>query len=236
MGILPKGGADQDGFARAVAALTAAVGGSDDLCGPFLAAVPVSGAVISTLGNPLGTQTVCATSELAARVDEIQIDFGEGPCWDARRTGRLVSIPDLASEVGGEWPNIRTELRELGIGSIHAFPLAVGPLTVGSVDIYSMVASTLHPLEVANVTSLSAIAARQVLRRAQEDAESSDEQMPGGPYSRREVHQASGMVAAQLNITVDDALVVLRGHAFAEGTSVRDVAEEVVGRRLDFGV
>jgi hypothetical protein len=40
------------------------------------------------------------------------------------------------------------------------------------------------------------------------------------------------MVAAQLRIDVDDALLVLRGHAFAHGRTVREVANDVVERRL----
>jgi hypothetical protein len=35
--------------------------------------------------------------------------------------------------------------------------------------------------------------------------------------SRREIHQATGMVLAQLNIAVDDAALLLRAHAFASG-------------------
>ena len=51
---------------------------------------------------------------------------------------------------------------------------------------------------------------------------------------RAEVHQASGMVAAQLDITVGQALVRLRAHAFGNGRNLTDVAHDVVGRRLRF--
>jgi hypothetical protein len=42
------------------------------------------------------------------------------------------------------------------------------------------------------------------------------------------------MVVAQMGIAAPDALLVLRGHAFATGRPLRDVAEDVVGRTLDF--
>jgi AmiR/NasT family two-component response regulator len=48
------------------------------------------------------------------------------------------------------------------------------------------------------------------------------------------VHQAAGMVAVQLGIGVADALVRLRAHAFATGTPLHKLAEEVVDRRLRF--
>ena len=49
------------------------------------------------------------------------------------------------------------------------------------------------------------------------------------------VHQASGMVAAQLNITVTQALIRLPGRAFGDGRRLKDVAMDVVARRLRFG-
>ena len=49
---------------------------------------------------------------------------------------------------------------------------------------------------------------------------------------RAEVHQASGMVSAQLGVGVAEALVRLRAHAYAEGRPLADVAADVVTRRL----
>lgn len=40
------------------------------------------------------------------------------------------------------------------------------------------------------------------------------------------------MVSAQLGVSIEEAFVRLRGHAFADGRTLRDLAGEVVGRRL----
>ncbi len=48
------------------------------------------------------------------------------------------------------------------------------------------------------------------------------------------VHQASGMVAAQLGVSVRDALVRLRAYAFGNDRSLSEVAKEVVDRKLRF--
>lgn len=227
-------GDDPHAFASAFAQLTGADASGRDLCGPFVRAVGLSGGVISTLGPPLGSQTVCASSPVAARIDEIQIDLGEGPCWEALRTRRPVLEPDLRHRGGEAWPGAREALRQLEVGSLFAFPLFVGPLSVGVVDLYSDEPRVLSSTEVEDVTALATIAAKQVLRRALDDLESIDDGMAPGPYSQREVHQASGMVAAQLGVAVADALVVLRGHAFATGHSVREVAADVIARRTVF--
>jgi hypothetical protein len=47
-----------------------------------------------------------------------------------------------------------------------------------------------------------------------------------------EVHQATGMVSVQLGVSLDEAFVRLRAHAFAEELPLRTVAGEIVtGRR-----
>jgi len=51
---------------------------------------------------------------------------------------------------------------------------------------------------------------------------------------RAEVHQAAGMISVQLGVSLTDALVALRAHAYAEGRSTWEVAADVVARRLSF--
>jgi len=48
------------------------------------------------------------------------------------------------------------------------------------------------------------------------------------------VHQASGMVAAQLGVSVAQALIRLRGYAFGHAVPLREVAQDVVARTLRF--
>ena len=225
---------DRLAFVDALAHLTGATGPGDDLCGPFVGALGVTGAVISTLGDPLGSQTVCASDRVAARIDEIQIDLGEGPCWEAMRTRRPVLETDLHNAGGDRWPGAREALRQLEVGALFAFPLFVGQLSIGSVDLYSGTPGPLSPTGLEDGAVLASVAARHVLRRALDDMDGIEDGMAGGLFSRREQHQASGMVAAQLQISVDDALVVLRGHAYATGRSVRVVAADVVARRVSF--
>lgn len=46
------------------------------------------------------------------------------------------------------------------------------------------------------------------------------------------VHQAAGMLSAQIEVTVAEALVRLRAHSFAVERTLSAVAADVVGRRL----
>jgi hypothetical protein len=52
--------------------------------------------------------------------------------------------------------------------------------------------------------------------------------------SRAEVYQAVGMISVQLGVTLEEAMVRLRAHAFAASTPLGDVAGDVVSRLLRF--
>jgi AmiR/NasT family two-component response regulator len=63
---------------------------------------------------------------------------------------------------------------------------------------------------------------------------------PGGSWldhshsSRAEIHQATGIVLAQLGVSAQQALARMRGYAFVEQRLLIDVARDVVSRRLQF--
>lgn len=227
--------ADRD-LSRAVVALH----GRDadgDLCAPFLDVLPVTGVAISTVGNPFGSETVCASNDAAARLDEIQLDLGEGPCWEAIRTGAPVIVPDVQGTTTRQWPVALQGMQATGLGAVFAFPMQLGTLNIGAIDLYTNVASPLSAEHQGRAVALTTAVSRRVLRQALERAESDAEGHPGldaGRYSRREVHQASGMLAAQTGADVDDALLILRGHAYAAGRTVRNLAADVVTKVVDF--
>ena len=51
---------------------------------------------------------------------------------------------------------------------------------------------------------------------------------------RAEIHQATGIVLAQLGVSAPQALARMRGYAFVEQRLLIDVARDVVSRRLQF--
>jgi hypothetical protein len=55
-----------------------------------------------------------------------------------------------------------------------------------------------------------------------------------GGTDRIVIHQATGMIAVQLDDTTANALARLRAAAFASGRSIYDIARDVVERRVRF--
>ncbi|WP_349898245.1 GAF and ANTAR domain-containing protein [Parafrigoribacterium soli] len=199
---------------------------------PFLALLPVSGAAVSTVGKLLGSETVSASDDLALRVDELQFDLGEGPCWDAMNQGRPVLMPDIRAS-RGRWPAFSAAILECEVASLFAFPLVVGPLKIGAVDLYSIGATTLDTAQTEQAATMANAVGRHVLRRAL-DTVGGDFDDVGTAHSRRLIHQATGMVLAQLRIPGDDARLVIQGHAFAAGRPMMEVAQEIIDGKLEF--
>jgi hypothetical protein len=225
-----------DQSASLAAALDAVERSADDptsFCQAFLQMFPVSGAAVSTVGDLLGSETVSASDEVAARVDELQFDLGEGPCWDAMRSARPVLIPDLRGQPAHVWPAFSAAIAEQDVGALFAFPLRVGPLRIGAVDLYAVDAANLSTVETQQASAMAAAVGRHVLRRALNTV-GGDYEDTGNVFSRRVIHQATGMVMAQLRIPSDDARLVIQGHAFAASRPMMSIAEDIVERRLNF--
>ncbi len=52
--------------------------------------------------------------------------------------------------------------------------------------------------------------------------------------TRSQIHQATGMIVAQVGVRAEDAMALLRGQAFARNTSLLEVAQDILERRINF--
>jgi hypothetical protein len=223
-----------DGYASALDALRQAESRPEAFAQPFLDVLPISGAAVSTLGAFLGSETLSATDDLAARLDELQFDLSEGPCWQAVARKRPVLEPALLSPAHKDWPTFAAAAADQGVRSMFAFPLIVGALPVGAVDLYSIPEVSLTNEQCKQAIAMSEIIGRHVLRKAIREGELADEDAEPGGFSRRVVHQATGVVIAQLQVSADDARLIIQGHAFAAGRPMKEIAREILNGAVTF--
>jgi len=222
-----------DSFASALAILEQSAGRRDRYSDTFLRVFPVAGAAVSTLGHVLGSEIVSASSPTAGRLDELQLDLGEGPCWDALRLGEPISEPDLAgAKASQRWPAFAVAARDLSAASIFAFPVAVGPLRLGAVDLFATKRLELSPSQARQATAMAKVIGRHLLGAAIEATEEDGQRT--SRLSRRVVHQATGVVLAQLNTSPEDAESLIQAHAFSHGRPMAEVATDVIEGRLRF--
>lgn len=205
------------------------------LCSPFVEALGVGGASIVVVGLSGHQVTICTTDSRAARLETFQFELGDGPHWDVLRSGVPVLIPNLATSNHLPWPLFVDAARALDVAAVFAFPMTIGAAIIGAVDLYCLTPRRLDAHQVSLASSMASRIASAAVRMATGMATA-----PGStdtastPALRREVHQATGMLQAQLNTTATDAFARLRAHAFSTGQPVERVARDVVSKRLDF--
>ncbi|MDX8052780.1 GAF and ANTAR domain-containing protein [Lentzea sp. BCCO 10_0798] len=201
-----------------------------------LSALPVSGVAVAlmTADGPSGV-VLAATDEQARHGEELQFALGEGPCVEASRSGRPVLQPDVETAGSARWPQYGAAVLDAGVRAVFAFPLRVGAIRVGVLDLYRDTPGQLGSLEVADAQAFADAATVMVLHLQEHDGRDGTHSALGGPIDgQAEVHQATGMISVQLGVSLAEALLRLRAHAYAAGRTVSAVAADVVNRRMSF--
>jgi hypothetical protein len=154
---------------------------------------------------------------------------------DAYHDDRPVSEPDLRDPATPRWLAFTGPAVDAGVRAVFGFPLQVGAVRLGALNLYCDAPGSLTDAQHGDAMLMAGIVA-QALLLLQAGA------TPGSVASELEanadfqyvVHQASGMVAAQLDSTVGRALIRMRAYAFGNDRTLTDVARAVVGRELRF--
>jgi len=222
----------------ATAKLTAGSDGTlpSALCTACAVAVPVSGVGLALMSERGHEGLIAATDGPATAMEELQFSLGEGPCVDASTTGRPVLQPDLGRTGPQRWPGFGPAALEAGIGAIFAFPLQVGRIRLGVLDLYRDTPGVLTPDQLRESLSYADAAATVLLQlqaRQPLDGELHPDLIDPA-QNLAEVHQATGMIAVQATVGLAEALLLLRGHAFSSERNILAVAADVLRRQLRF--
>lgn len=225
--------------------------GTDDralaqrICRACIAGLDVDGAVLSLLTATVSRTTLWASDATAELIEELQFTLNEGACMEAATTGRPVLVPDLHhSTETARWPMFAAAVAEqTKVRALFALPLQWGTVNLGVLDLYRLTAGGLSAAQYRDALSATDIAALLMLGQRTdptlgvelgEDSGISESWLNESSGHRAEVHQATGMVLAQLEISATEALARLRAHAFVEQRLLIDIAHDVVSRRLRF--
>jgi hypothetical protein len=205
------------------------------LCELGLDRLDAQGVGVALISNPEARSLLAGSGQLAGVVEDLQFSLGEGPCLDAFNDGNAAMEPDLDAAGRRRWPLFAEAALLAGVRGVFAFPLQVGVVRFGVLDVARSSAGMLDDEQLADAFALADIATDTVLQLQSDmhDDQVSDD-LGGITSERIVVHQATGMVSVQAAIAVADALSRLRAHAYATERSLHDVAADVVARRLSF--
>ncbi|MDX6286341.1 MAG: hypothetical protein QOG53_1826 [Frankiales bacterium] len=197
--------------------------------------LPVTGAAIAIAADPGVRGTVCVSDAVMQRVEDLQFTSGVGPCVEAIATGKPVLVPMLDDAAESRWPGFSAEAHSAGVAAIFALPLRIGAIRLGVIDLYRDTPGRLSTEQLADA-SLVADAATLALIKMHDRTPAGDfdeDWWDLGSFYRAEIHQATGMVMGQLDVTATEALVRLRAHAYAMGVSTSALSRRVVAGLVD---
>ena len=207
------------------------------LCEVCAEVTGMSGAGIMLMSGDVPRGSVCTTNRVSALIEQLQFTLGEGPCVDAYNEDRPVLEPNLAQPVRPRWLAFTGPAVEAGVRAVFGFPLHVGAVRLGALNLYHHRPGALDDEQHADALVMADVAAQAVLvLQANAPPGELATTLEVGADFKYVVHQASGMVAAQLEISVAEALIRLRAYAFGNGRPLAAVAQDVVARALGFEV
>jgi hypothetical protein len=176
--------------------------------------------------------TLCVSDEVAGALEGLQEVLGQGPGFEAARTDAMV-VANLDGHADQRWPMLAQTLESrYGPLRVYAVPLHANGGLGGVATLH-----TGHEQSLAEPPDRIAFLVNAVGAALVADAAEHPEghlQTGEGWSSRSLVHQATGMVMAQVRVTPEDGLALLRGHAYALATDIDDVARRVVSRSINF--
>jgi hypothetical protein len=227
------------------ARIMAAVTGQDATAGPgellqrlcryAVDEMALSGCALILMSGAESAGVLAGAGRHASTITGLQMELGEGPCLQAHASGIPVFMPDLTAESANRWPTFAAAALAAGVHAEFSLPLTVGPGGIGTLDLCRDRPGMLSDEHLADALVAADIARDAVLYQPY---------AAGGPgvaelldtagTDRIVIHQATGMIAAQLDDTIANALARLRAAAFASGRSMYDIAQDVVQRRVRF--
>ncbi|MEU3755813.1 GAF and ANTAR domain-containing protein [Streptomyces olivoreticuli] len=193
----------------------------------------VDGVAISLATDGSLSELVWSSPGVSERLEDEQYTLGEGPGVDALGSCAVIVEPDLGRVRPDRWPALLPALTGLGVDALFCFPLRIGGACLG---VLTAQRTGVGPLTAAAMDDalILAAAVTAVVLDGGEHAAAFASAESGALLHRAVVHQASGMISVQARVTVAQALVLLRAHAYRHELPLMRVAEEVVGRRLHF--
>lgn len=177
-------------------------------------------------------EAIYVSDRMAEAMEDLALTFGEGPGAEALTGGPSLAADLTTVDSRVRWPSYAPAAVAEGVHAAFAFPLRIGAIRLGVMDVYRATPGALAVSALADALILADLTCAILL----DTVHAGRNGLPPliAPLHHPEIHQATGMVAVQLGASAAVALLRLRAHAYAAGRELREVSGDVVARRLRF--
>lgn len=105
------------------------------LVGECVVLLDASAAGILLADQDGNLQVLASSSEESRIVEVLQREAGAGPCVDAYRSGKVVTLSDIEA-AGDRYPDFQAAALSQGFHSVHAIPMRFRPNTIGALNLF----------------------------------------------------------------------------------------------------
>jgi GAF domain-containing protein len=176
-------------------------------------------------------ELVASTSDASRLVEVMQLAAEAGPCIECYRNGVPVSIPSLRDTRG--WGAFREQALAQGFASIHALPLRLREVTIGTLNLMDAREGSLPEPSLVAARAFADIATIGILHeRSLRQSEILTEQLRLALNSRVTIERAKGVVSITADVPVDQAFHLIRSYAREHRLPLSQVAASIVRREL----
>jgi GAF domain-containing protein len=205
------------------------------LCGVTTEIVAVSAASITLHADAMPMSCFCASSAVARSLVDLEIVVNEGPCTQAGATDSLVSVADLRSTRLSNWILFGPAALDLGVRSVMGVPIRIGAIRLGVLGLYNVEPGEFSEEQSTDALLMASVVARGIVAlQAGAPPDTLSQELQSESAFDFSVHQAAGMLAVQGSMSIANALIALRMHAFGVSESLSSVATRVIARDLRF--
>lgn len=171
------------------------------------------------------TRTLAPTDDIAVEADRLQYETGEGPVVQSIVDEEAVYSSDLRNET--RWPGWSSRTaEELGIRSVLAMQLFVGPDALGSLNLYSDSPDAFGSDD--RVSSLALAAHIAIAFAAEREHEGSSSAL----INRTVIGQAQGRLMERFDLTADQSFSALVRLSQARNAKLHVIASDIVVRGI----
>ena len=189
--------------------------------------VGVDGAGLTLAHEDGPPRWVAATDRAMELLEQVQEDFGEGPCLAAFAEDRVVAVEDLRR--APRWDRIAVVVGELQVRGMVSVPVRLAGQPVGTLDAYTTNPRAWSAQEIDALGALAAVTADLIHTGAELAAREIEvAQLRQALVSRIWIEQAKGVLASTRGISPDAAFQQLRARARSSKRKLADLAQEVV--------
>lgn len=175
--------------------------------------------------NPHGIDTPAGSGDALRRLDALQFELKEGPCFDALHTHEVVLSKDLSTDE--RWPTWGPQVsEEIGVRSILSYRLFSGESTLGAMNLYSRAVDAFDAEDIQNGGALAAHVA-VALAEAQNVTH-----LETAIDVRTAIGRAEGILMERFDLAPAQAFAVLRRVSQARNVKLNRIAEELVRTRV----